>query len=175
MYLVFVFQRRVETGHSLQFWQPVSLVCFIFSIHLNLPGKETDMWYDRCVLGKLFCFVFPEIWLFFFFFPPLEGPECLSKVSTLAFWETYPCGMSVTFQSPQMSLGNFHIMAFVDRLLGLTVNMFETLSGWWKKNQRENLLPFETSCSTSRVFSKAGSSLSARDTLTATAQEGRDP
>lgn len=83
--------------------------------------------------------------------------------------------MSVTFQSPQMSLGNFHIMAFVDRLLGLTVNMFETLSGWWRKNQRENLLPFETSCSTSRVFSKAGSSLSARDTLTATAQEGRDP
>lgn len=48
----------------------------------------------------------------------LEGPECLSKVSTLAFWETYPCGVSVTFHSPQMSLGNFHIMAFVDRLLG---------------------------------------------------------
>lgn len=74
--------------------------------------------------------VFPEIWLFIF---SLEGPECLSKVSVLGFWETYPCGMSVTFHSPQASLGNFHIMAFVDRLLGLTVNMFEKLSSWWKK------------------------------------------
>lgn len=41
--------------------------------------------------------------------------------------------MSVTFHSPQASLGNFHVMAFVDRLLGLTVNMFEKLSSWWKK------------------------------------------
>lgn len=30
------------------------------------------MWYDGCVLGGLFCFVFPEIWLFFFFLTPLE-------------------------------------------------------------------------------------------------------
>lgn len=81
-------------------------------------------------MTSVWVFFFLEIWLFIF---SLEGPECLSKVSALGFWETYPCGMSVTFHSPQVNLGNFHIMAFVDRLLGLTVNMFEKLSSWWKK------------------------------------------
>lgn len=159
------------TGHSLKSQQLVSLVCFILSIHLNFPWKETDMWYDRWVVE--FCFVFLEIWLFIFF--PLEGPECLSKVSTLAFWESYPCGMSVTFHSPQMSLGNFHIMAFVDRLLGLTVNMFEKLSGWWKKESKRKPPSIWTSRWTSSVLSKAGSSLSARYMLPATARECRIP
>lgn len=104
------------------------VLCMFYSFTYTLIclGKKqisdmTSVW---------FFFFFLEIWLFIF---SLEGPECLSKVSALGFWETYPCGMSVTIHSLQVSLGNFHIMAFVDRLLGLTVNMFEKLSSWWKK------------------------------------------
>lgn len=39
-------------------------------------------------------------------------------------------------------------MAFVDRLLGLTVNMFEKPSGWWreKKSKREALYISKLAC-----------------------------
>lgn len=96
-----------------------------------------------------------QMWQVYVFFPwyltvhfALEGLEHLSKVLALCFWGTYPCGMSVSFHSAQASLCNFHIMAVVDRLLGLTVNMFEKLSSWWKKirGERRSLLTFVTAC-----------------------------
>lgn len=55
------------------------LVCLIRSVHLNLTRKETDIWYDRCMLVGCFVFVFLESWLSFVFPPPLDGPECLFK------------------------------------------------------------------------------------------------
>lgn len=117
----------VETQHSLGSQQLLSSVCFILS---HTPSFASER--NRYLIWQVYGFFFPGDLTVHFF--SLEGPQCLSKVSALGFWETYPCGMSVTFHSPQASLGNFHIMAFVDRLLGLTVIMFEKLSSWWKKN-----------------------------------------
>lgn len=99
-------------------------LCFILSHTPQFEGKRNRY----------------QMWQVYVFFPwyltvhfALEGLEHLSKVLALCFWGTYPCGMSVSFHSAQASLCNFHIMAVVDRLLGLTVNMFEKLSSWWKK------------------------------------------
>lgn len=124
--LSYIYAWQWGKWHQLRLGQTVWLTnVLFFHIHLNLWGKEIDIRCDKCI--------FFSPWYLTVHFA-LEGLEHLSKVLALSFWGTYPCGMSVSFHSAQASLCNFHIMAVVDRLLGLTVNMFEKLSSWWKKN-----------------------------------------
>lgn len=147
------------------------VLCMFYSFTYTLicPGKKqiSDMTSVWCF------FFFLEIWLFIF---SLERIECLSKVSALGFWETYPGGMSVTLHSPQVSLGNVHIMAFVDRLLGLTVNMFEKLSSWWKKNvKREPPYIWNSMLNCKYILKMQKPPFSSSYMLTMTAWEGRIP
>ena len=91
--------------------------------------------YTLICLGKKQISDMTSVWCFFFSwrsdcsFFPWKGQSVFQKFQPWVFEKLIRVACLSLF-SLQVSLGNFHIMAFVDRLLGLTVNMFEKLSSW---------------------------------------------
>lgn len=155
---------RIFTGHTdSRFIHQINLafLAYILTVRKIVPTPVS------CTVCPNLCFILShtpqfegkrnryQMWQVYVSFPwyltvhfALEGLEHLSKVSGLCSWGTYPCGMSVSSHSAQAGPRDLHITAVVDRLLGLTVNMFEKLSSWAKKleGERGSLLAFVTAC-----------------------------